>query len=208
MSQSTATDIDARDRAAIREVVACWAIARDTGDWERLRTTWHPGGIMNATWFQGSVDEFIERARTSFARGNMSSHILGGTAVELGPARPGGRRAIAQTRMTIASRETIDGVLYDIACIGRFYDFFEERAGHWAIVERQPTYEKDRADPVIPGRTVEFDLTLLDSFPPGYRFLAYAQSKRGLVVKRDMPGVRGPEIEALYARGRAWLAGA
>jgi hypothetical protein len=27
-------------------------------------------------------------------------------------------------------------------------------------------------------------------------------------VKRDMPGVRGPEVEALYARGKAWLDGA
>jgi hypothetical protein len=26
-------------------------------------------------------------------------------------------------------------------------------------------------------------------------------------VKRDMPGLKGPEVEALYAKGRAWLAG-
>jgi hypothetical protein len=26
-------------------------------------------------------------------------------------------------------------------------------------------------------------------------------------VKRDMPGLKGPEVEALYARGAAWLAG-
>ena len=72
---------------------------------------------------------------------------------------------------------------------------------------RQPTYEKDRADPVIPGETHDFDRTLLDGFPSGYRFLAYAQTKRGLKVKLDMPGLRGPEIDALYARGARWLAG-
>ena len=30
----------------------------------------------------------------------------------------------------------------------------------------------------------------------------------GLQVKRDMPGRLGAEVEDLYARGRAWLAGA
>ena len=41
----------------------------------------------------------------------------------------------------------------------------------------------------------------------GYRHLAYTQAKMGLTVKRDMPGLRGPELDALYARGDAWLAG-
>jgi hypothetical protein len=26
-------------------------------------------------------------------------------------------------------------------------------------------------------------------------------------VKRDMPGLDGPELEALYARGKSWLDG-
>ena len=29
----------------------------------------------------------------------------------------------------------------------------------------------------------------------------------GYTVKRDMPGLKGPEVEALYARGAAWLQG-
>jgi hypothetical protein len=29
----------------------------------------------------------------------------------------------------------------------------------------------------------------------------------GYPVKPDMPGLRGPGVEALYARGAAWLAG-
>jgi hypothetical protein len=132
----------------------------------------------------------------------MSSHILGATAIKLA-----GARAVAQTRNTISSRESIDGALYDIACIGRFYDLFERRGGRWAIAVRLLTYEKDRADPVFPSQTHAFDRALLDSFPPGYRFLAYAQTKRGLAVNRALPGLRGPEVEALYARGARWLAG-
>jgi len=28
-----------------------------------------------------------------------------------------------------------------------------------------------------------------------------------MTVKPDMPGLRGPEVEALYARGLRWLSG-
>ena len=80
--------------------------------------------------------------------------------------------------------------------------------GSWAIVDRRLAYEKDRADPVFADETHAFDKALLDQFPQGYRFLAYAQTKRGLAVARALPGLRGPEIEALYARGKAWLAAA
>ena len=33
------------------------------------------------------------------------------------------------------------------------------------------------------------------------------KTRIGYAVKRDMPGLKGPEVEALYADGRAWLAG-
>ena len=52
-----------------------------------------------------------------------------------------------------------------------------------------------------------FDADLYQSIPEGYRHLGYIQVKRGLPVKRNMPGLRGPEVEALYARGRDWLTG-
>jgi hypothetical protein len=37
--------------------------------------------------------------------------------------------------------------------------------------------------------------------------LAYLQANIGYKVKADMPGLKGPEVEALYARGKRWLAG-
>jgi hypothetical protein len=98
-------------------------------------------------------------------------------------------------------------VLCDVVCTGRFYDFFEKRSNRWAIVVRQPIYERDRLDPVDPEATVELDSTLLERFPEGYRHLAYLQKGIGYEVKEDMPGLKGPQIEALYAQGKAWLAG-
>jgi hypothetical protein len=47
----------------------------------------------------------------------------------------------------------------------------------------------------------------LDAFPIGYRHLAYLQSGIGYEVKRDMPGLDGPEVQQLYRDGATWLDG-
>lgn len=67
--------------------------------------------------------------------------------------------------------------------------------------------EKDRLDPVDPAAELALDRGLLDAFPEGYRHLAYLQTRIGFEVKRDMPGLKGAAVQALYARGAAWLAG-
>ncbi len=191
------------DRLAIVEVVNNWAVWRDAGDWERFRTCWHEGGWMTATWFQGPAEKFIEVSRAAFERGVVILHFLGGSSVEVKASR-----AIAQTKMTINQRAKVQGVEVDAVCAGRFYDFFEKRAGRWGIVRRQPIYERDRMDPVDPAAKLELDAQLLASFPEGYRHLAYAQSTLGFTIKRDLPLLTGPVVEKLYAHGRAWLEGA
>lgn len=195
-------DAELLDRLAIVEVVNTWVLASDSGDWERFATVWHDGAWMTATWFQGPASEFLKARRAGFERGVNIIHFLGGTTVELA-----GDRAIAQTKMTINQRATVDGVLVDAVCTGRFYDFFAKRSGRWAIVRRQPIYEKDRLDPVEPGRGLELDAKLLARFPEGYRHLGYLQTKAGFNVKLDLPGLRGPGVEKLYAEGAAWLRG-
>jgi hypothetical protein len=110
--------------------------------------------------------------------------------------------------MTINQRAAVDGVIVDAVCTGRFYDFFAKRDGRWAIVRRQPIYEKDRLDAVTPGAKLALDADLLARFPEGYRHLAYLQTKAGFEVRLGLPGLRGPEVETLYGEGRAWLAGA
>jgi hypothetical protein len=95
----------------------------------------------------------------------------------------------------------------DAVCTGRFYDFLEKRDGRWGLVLRQPIYEKDRLDPVDPGKVPQLDAALLARFPEGYRHLAYLQTRQGFAVKPDMPGASGPALDALYARGAARLRG-
>jgi len=196
------TEDERENELRIRDVIENWVIWRDSGNWERFKTVWHEGARMHATWFQGSAEEFIANARQSWGRGGISCHFLGGTAIELK-----GNRAIAQTKMKIDTRGKIDDVVCDIVASGRFFDFFERRDGIWAILLRQPIYEKDRLDPVDPAARLVLDRDLLESFPEGYRHLAYIQSKAGFAVKRDMPGLHGPAVERLYAAGVQFLAG-
>jgi hypothetical protein len=189
-----------RERQAIRQVVDDWIIYRDAADWERFRTVWHDDGYMMATWFQGTRDEFIEMSRQGFEKGVNILHFQGGHTADVA-----GDRAISQTKMTIAQRAPVDGVLCDVLCTGRFYDFFAKRNGRWGLVHRQPIYEKDRIDLVDPSASLKLDADLLGRFPAGYRHLAYLQTRIGYPVKKDMPGLTGPEVQALYAKGRAWL---
>ncbi len=192
----------AADKRAIEEIVNNWVIWSDSGDWDRFATVWHDDGWMTATWFQGPAKDFARARRAGFERGVSIIHFLGAVTCDVA-----GARAIAQSKMTINQRASVDGVLVDVACMGRFYDFFAKRAGRWAIVRRQPIYEKDRLDPVDPSAKLVLDPTLLARFPEGYRHLGYLQTKAGFEVKLGLPGVRGPEVAKLYAEGKAWLEG-
>ena len=190
------------DKLTIRELVECWAVWRDARLWDRFRTVWHPEGRMWATWFQGSYEEFIKVSQEGYDRGVRIMHMLGGMSIDIK-----GKRAIAQTKMTISQRARVEDVLCDVVCTGRFYDFLEQRGGRWGLVLRQPIYEKDRLDPIDPAAKLALDPDLLARFPEGYRHLAYLQTRIGYKVKPDMPGLDGPEVAALYGRGAAWLAG-
>src|SRR6266540_1595925 len=154
-----------------------------------------------------AAEAFIRASREGWEKGVSILHFLGGSSVEVV-----GARAITQTKMTISQRAAVDGVLCDVVCTGRFYDFIEKRAGRWGIVLRQPIYEKDRLDVVDPAATLALDRSLLESFPQGYRHLAYLQTKVGYKVKPDMPGLHGPVVQArmraekLGSMARRWPA--
>jgi SnoaL-like protein len=194
--------METADRDEIRDLIENWAIWRDAGLWDRFRTVWSPGARINATWFQGTAEEFVRASEEGWQRGVSILHFLGGTTVTVI-----GDRATAQTKMTISQRDTVEGVLCDVVCTGRFYDFLEKQDGRWLMVLRQPLYERDRIDPVQSGDVVKLDRELLARFPVGYQHLAYLQTRIGYDVKADMPGIAGPRADALYARGERWLVG-
>ena len=192
-----------QDELVIRKLIENWVVWRDSGNWDRLRSVWHDDGKMQATWFFGTADEFVAASRGAWDRGLEVLHTLNGTSIDLC-----GERGVAQTKMEIHQRANVDGIICDCVCMGRFYDLFEKREGKWGLVLRQPIYEKDRLDPVDTSQKLDLDREKLAKLPAGYRHLAYLQLKIGMNVKLDLPGIKGPEVEALYLQGKDWLAGA
>jgi hypothetical protein len=173
------------DQLAIREVIEDWVLWRDAGDWDRFRGVWHDDGYMMATWFQGPATEFIRVSREGWDRGVSILHFLGGISIELA-----GDRAIAQTKMTISQRAVVHDVLCDVVCTGRFYDFFEKRSERWAIVLRQPIYEKDRMDPVDPSKRLTLDAKLLSQFPEATGIWHICNPESAIQSRRICPALR------------------
>ncbi len=202
MTEIKSMDHQMEQQWRVRQLVENWAVWRDAGLWDKFRTVWHDDGVMMATWFQGPFEEFIRVTIEGWNKGVSILHFLGGSSIEVE-----GTRAIAQTKMTISQRGPVEGVLCDVVCTGRFYDFFEQRNGRWGLVHRQPIYEKDRIDPLDPAATLRLDPAALAQFPEGYRHLAYIQTRIGYQVKMDMPQLKGPIVEDLDRRGANWLAG-
>jgi hypothetical protein len=193
---------ETKDLAEIRALIENWVLWRDARLWDRFRSVWHADGQMWATWFQGSFEDFIKVSDDGYAHGVRINHMLGGSTIEIK-----GKRAIAQTKLSIAQRAKVEGVLCDVTCWGRAYDFLEKRKGVWGIVLRRHIYEKDRIDSVEPGATLKLDKKLLARFPEGYRHLAYLQTRIGYTIKDELPGLDGPPLASLYAKGDAWLKG-
>jgi hypothetical protein len=191
------------ERMRIREVIENWVLWRDSARWDRLRTCYHADGRMQTVWFQGTADAFLDLAKGTRPRGGPSSHVLGGTSIDLA-----GARAIAETKVTIQVRATVEGVPCDVLSTARFYDFFEQRQDVWAIALCQLIYEKDRIDPIDPaGPRPVLDPALLAEFPEPFRYFGYVQVRSGWNPKRDTPTVRSRECERLYEAGGQWLEG-
>src|SRR5919199_261198 len=92
-----------QDRLLIRELVENWVLWRDARQWDRFRTVWHAEGRMNATWFQGTFEEFIRVSIEGYERGVRILHFLGGSSIDVNADR-----AIAQTKMTISQRARVE----------------------------------------------------------------------------------------------------
>jgi len=188
------------DRAAIVEAVQNWGLWRDTGRWDRLRSLYTADAIQHTTWFVGPAAEFIDRCIELAKRGARSQHFIGASSVDIN-----GERAIAETRLVLLVRGTLQGSEVDVTCYGRSYDRFARSHGEWRISRRDMIYEKDRLDAVDPAAVVRLDAKELARYPAGYRHLAYLQASGGAHITADLPVPGSDALVLLYAEGDKWL---
>ncbi len=193
------------DDRLIRELLQNWVVWRDAGHWERFRHGLASRtAACTATWTQGTcgrVHQAISQA--GWAKGVSILHFLGGISIDLA-----GPRAVAQTKMTISQRAAGGGRAVRRALHRALLRLPREaRTDAGASCCASRSTRRTASTRSAPGAGPVLDPALLARFPEGYRHLAYLQTRIGYAVKRDMPGLDGPEVEALYARGAAWLRG-
>lgn len=198
----------ALDQMQICEVRRVWAFSLDLGEWDTLRSCFHPDAHVTVSWYSGPISGFIERSQAMAAARKPEEHRkhwLGNMR-----SRVSETRGVLETDVMILIREFIDGDLCDYTSQARFYDLFEKRDGAWRICEWNCIYDKDRLESVIPSwdASALYAQATLEGPESGFAFMKLRQAKRGRtvpvsIVIRDTEGER-----RLRGRGESWLAGA
>lgn len=158
------------------------------------------------SWKQGTIDEFIAASSDGFDKGHSFMYILhriNGHSVDLDPEL---RRAGCKMKATITARFTFDGIEMDLDTDCRFYYFLEKRDNRWGVVHFTLLFDKDRFHAVNPSRVYHISEDELAGFPPGYKYLAWAETKIGSPPRLDLDS-HGPEKEVLHRKYKEWLQG-
>ncbi|KAL4953477.1 hypothetical protein BDW69DRAFT_200153 [Aspergillus filifer] len=201
------------ERSKLRELAEGWPCYRDSCEWENFTSIFHPGAYVYTTW-SGRVlaTDFIEASKAGMDKGAFIMHRCHGVTSDI---EPSGTRAVTKMKATITQRFTIDGCEIDAEADCRFIFFFEKVEGEWGARFVRHWYEKDKLLPVVPGVFPKIDMDKLNSYPGGYKCLAYCQElTMGVEVLRDMPGhrrhvgtVNGEKHDLLYRLAKDWLDG-
>ena len=135
------------DEVEIRRVRADWAHARDTGDWDLLRSCFHPDATACLSWYDGPAEGFVEGSKRMLrtSKDYAGAHRFGSSRVKIA-----GDRAIIESDVQYFLRDRVQGFLADANMQMLFYDQFERRDGVWRIWKWTAIYNADRVDPVVP----------------------------------------------------------
>ncbi len=191
------------ERAAIGEVLQNWGLWRDRCDWDALRSTYASDATMQTTWMDGPASAFVDVCQRMSAGPARAQHYIGVAIIKLN-----GARALAQSRITILVRSSLNGVEVDATCYGWFVDRMVKQDGKWLIQSREPIYEKDSLVAVDPGITLPLDAAQLAGYPPHYKHMAYMQSVVGAPINNDLPAPNGEGQAQMLRACEAWLAAA
>lgn len=185
------------DRLAIADLETGW-IHRDLGEWAALRELFHPGGVIEITWFEGLFTDFVDASERMGGSQFRTKHVITSPVVTFNESRD---RAVAETNAIIIG----ENVSLGLGCMGhnRFIDRIEKRDGLWKIVNRKSIY--DAATFTFPLGLVDIDSDLVRTFPREYAALAYLLDKSGFPVARVF-ATKGSALEQdIKTEAAAWL---
>lgn len=188
-------DLRIEDRLQIGDLITRF-IHRDLGDWEALRSLFHPDGEIVVTWFEGKFSEFVDRSIRMTESNLKSKHLLASPSITFN-----GDRAILESNALLLGENTKLNLAFEAH--SRFLDIAEKRDGVWKLVKRQSIY--DMAYFMFPAGMIEIDQGVLAKYPREYAPLAYLLEKSGFPIARIF-ATRGSELESqMKADARKWL---
>ncbi|MFO1189560.1 MAG: nuclear transport factor 2 family protein [Alphaproteobacteria bacterium] len=149
------------DEQQIRDALCRYARGVDRGDWDLVRTAYHPDAFDEHGDYKGDIDGFIAWLDQRFAGLDNSMHFLGQTLIEfagpdvalvetyfvsrrLNPAKPGDAAGAGAGAGDALAREAW----------GRYVDRFERRGGAWKVAHRTVVLEALSTALAIGGQRV------------------------------------------------------
>lgn len=180
-----------------------WALHRDQERWDELLGTFHEGGTISLSWYDGPYEGFVAASQRLAAGGNaLVKHRLGVPTIQVR-----GDRALSEVDVAIMLRARTPDIEFDTTSYARFYDRHERRDGLWRMRSRTAIYEKDRADPVSAPSLPAAFFEGLERFPAEVRFLASSLERVGAKLSERLVLDKSERLVELYREGEAWLAG-
>ena len=189
------------DRTEIFDLVRTERLCRDLLDWPGLLASFVPGSPVRTTWFDGTVEGFVEGSRTKMAAGSTAKHWIMPTKLRLN-----GRRGTIESPATIFARQELDGVEFDLFQFCRFFSRLTKTDDGWRLASFEGIYQRDRMDAVNPADDPPIDWDLVKTLRPSYKFLAYNQIRQGYEVNPELIGDDRPDLlQAFHEREDNWL---
>lgn len=199
-------------------------VTRDACEWENFESIFDSYAYVYTTWTGKTYyKDFIASSKGGMDAGAFIMHRCHGITSDI---NKDATRAVTKMKATITQRFLLDDCEVDAESDCRFLFFWHKvedmGSGHneWRAKFVRHWYEKDKLIAVDPRYVPHLDDTLLNTFPSGYRYLAYCQQKTmGVQVRRDMPGhnrergvekgckVAAEKHDQLYWQAKNWLNG-
>ncbi|GLY73484.1 nuclear transport factor 2 family protein [Actinoallomurus iriomotensis] len=187
------------DMVAIQDLVCRERYWRDRGEWDAMRSAFTDDARLRVTWFEGSIDDYVESSRTrDWDPSASSTHRLSPSVVTVH-----GDRALAETPALVELRIEAAGMWVDAVISVRLLSRVVRTRQGWKLASMDAIYEKDVIRPVFPADRLAISAEDTAAYRRSYQFLAYGGNGR---LPDDVPGDDRPElVAALYAAARAWL---
>lgn len=189
------------DIFAVSQLIYAERHWRDTHQWEKMRSAYHPDAYVYTAWFRGSGFDFVKTSKHAFGK-SLSKHRLSPSIV-----RVRGDRGIAETDAIIETRAVYGDMEVDGAASCRLFNRVRRDDGVWRLASLDVVYEKDTFSPVNPLAQVNIDWEEIQQYRSSYRFLCYFNMHGfGRTVDPNLPGDDRPDlVTTLYTEADTWL---